>query len=168
MKLTLRDKAPFITPEMKREYGILFEKDLNIWKRSKLKMKFLIFENCKLLTEFFEGLGDSPTTMFDQGAQAAGMVCNFMTVHYPEGDEKRAYMTADGKYFAWMGISKGYLSMEIICHESVHAGFSYAKRVGRIPFGNVVEDFDEELVCYPSGRVAQVVYDEVTKHPELL
>jgi hypothetical protein len=53
--------------------------------------------------------------------------------------------------------------MEIISHESVHAGFAYAKRIKKTPRDQHALSFDEEAVCYPSGAIAAAINRAVYK-----
>jgi hypothetical protein len=54
------------------------------------------------------------------------------------------------------GLVKSKLSMAVIVHESVHAGFCYAKRVKRTPWA-AARSFDEEEVAYPAGEIARKI-----------
>lgn len=56
-----------------------------------------------------------------------------------------------------IGLVYGHLSMEIISHEAVHAGFNFSKRASRAPWDRKAQDFDEEGVAYPAGRIAAAI-----------
>jgi hypothetical protein len=76
---------------------------------------------------------------------------------------RRRILRLDGRYFCVMGFSRTRLNMEVISHESVHAGFCYAKRVRRTPW-EAARDFDEEHVAYPAGAIAQAINQWCHKH----
>lgn len=76
---------------------------------------------------------------------------------------KRRLSQADARYFCVIGFSRTQLNMEVISHESVHAGFCYAKRVRRTPW-KAARDFDEEHVAYPAGEIAAAINSWCHKH----
>lgn len=65
----------------------------------------------------------------------------------------RKCITGDRRYFCVIGLIHGHLNMEVVTHESVHAGLCYAKRATRTPWAKY-GDFDEEQIAYPAGRIA--------------
>lgn len=69
----------------------------------------------------------------------------------PRPDLVRVYVNA--RYFCIIGLCVGYLGTEVLTHEATHAGYAYAKRVGRNVWGRI-NDFDEEQIAYPTGRIA--------------
>ena len=73
-----------------------------------------------------------------------------------DGTVGRMRIVTDPRYFAVMGLVKEDLTMEVLTHESVHAGFAYAKRVKRSPWAKYA-DLDEEEVAYPSGVIAREI-----------
>ena len=75
----------------------------------------------------------------------------------------RRILKLDRRYFCVMGFSRTQLNMEVISHESVHAGFCYAKRVRRTPW-EAARDCDEEHVAYPAGSIAQAINHWCHKH----
>lgn len=81
-----------------------------------------------------------------------GLFCEVIQFH-KDGTES-SFIEADPRYFCAIGLVKGHLYGEIICHESVHAAFNYVKRVRRSPWDAHAKDFDEEAICYPAGRIA--------------
>ena len=137
----------------------LLEKDI---KLGTLYLKLLVFKNRKELRAFWDaaeptknggGVGGDTLAVVD----ALQCECqNFAKA----GDESepRSVMEVDKRYFAAMGLVRGYLGMEIVTHESVHAAFAYAKRLGpKTPWAKAVNGLDEEAVCYPAGRIARLV-----------
>lgn len=52
----------------------------------------------------------------------------FGAVNALASEGRRGLVYVDPKYFCVIGLTTGSLSMEVITHESVHAGFAFAKR----------------------------------------
>lgn len=77
--------------------------------------------------------------------------------------QERHWIEADPRYFCVIGLVKGFLSMEIICHEAVHAGLAYAKRHRRAPWDEHIRHFEEEALCYPSGKIAAAINRAIFK-----
>jgi hypothetical protein len=77
--------------------------------------------------------------------------------------KERTEMHVDPRYFAIMGLAVTHLGTEVITHESVHAGYAYAKRVWERNLWVGAKHLDEENVCYPAGLIARgivnVLYD---------
>lgn len=134
----------------------VLEADIAVMRFSRLRMKLLVFNNKTDLRVFWKklrGYGES------LGWRCLGVVNGLATEirDYRKGEPERRRMEVDPRYFAIVGLVKGHLSMEVICHESVHAGFCYSKRVYRRDLWKPANDFDEEQVCYPAGRIASAI-----------
>ena len=124
---------------------------------SKLRAKVLVFDHTKNLRHFWnECLGRG-----DLGKTCRGAVNSLIheVQFFPgKGEKPRPpVLEADPNYFCVMGLVRGYLTTEIIAHESVHAGFAYAKRIKRTPWDQESKDMCEESVCYPAGRIAGAI-----------
>lgn len=137
--------------------GILAEGDIIVGS-SRLAAKLLIFDNPKSLRMWWvKSVGS------DLGKGCLGAVngLHHEVIHFPAKGEKQRpkYLEVDPRYYCVIGLCKDHLTMEIICHESVHAGFSYAKRIKRSPWDEQAIDMDEELICYPSGKIASCIRD---------
>lgn len=139
--------------------GCLLEKDLSIY-RSNLKEKLMVFSSRRDLRKFWAAI-----TPFKLGRQCMGVVnqlsCHVLT--YDRKGNERQHIEADPRYFCVIGLVKGFLSMEIISHESVHAGFAYAKRIKKTPWDQDALGFDEETVCYPAGAIAAAINRAIDK-----
>ena len=61
----------------------------------------------------------------------------------------------DPRYACIMAFSRRHLSMEIICHESVHAADFIAKRSTTKWPGQ--DECPAEAICYPAGRIAAAI-----------
>lgn len=87
---------------------------------------------------------------------AVNQLCCERIIFFGKKSKKaeRHWIEADPRYFCVIGLVKGFLSMEIICHEAVHAGLAYAKRHKRTPWDEHIANFEEEALCYPSGKIA--------------
>jgi hypothetical protein len=127
--------------------------DISPYPKAKLKIKLLVFDGQRSLTAYGESLG-AVMGLHDYAFvySAAGM--------YHATREGRALPYADRDYFCVMVLHIGALSMEIITHESVHAGFAIAKRRVRDPWRHLFKD-PEEWVAYPAGIVATKVLQEL-------
>lgn len=137
--------------------GILLEKDIGVG-HGRLKAKLLVFDSTKNLRNFWKVLGKG-----DLGRCCRGAVNGlYMEVQaFSKETESKSRLEADVRYFCVIGLVKGYLSMEIVSHEAIHAGFSFAKRKSRAPWDVLAGDFDEEAICYPSGRIASAISREL-------
>jgi hypothetical protein len=131
--------------------GLLLEHDIGVG-HGRLRAKLLVFRNCTALRRFWRDALGRP----DLGRCCRGAVNGmFIEVHeYRKRQPVRTYLECDPRYFCVIGLVRGYLSMEIISHEAVHAGFNYAKRKSRTPWDEQAQHMDEEAICYPSGRIA--------------
>lgn len=136
--------------------GLLGDADIQLTRGSRLRAKLLVFDTPKSLRQFWlKGLGRS-----DLGRGCLGAVSSLSLecCHFPAKGQKQRppHIECDPRYFCIIGLCKGHLTMEIICHEAVHAGFSYAKRQMRQMWPNEKE-CGEEGVCYPSGVIASEI-----------
>jgi hypothetical protein len=127
---------------------IVYQGGIKMSQHSRLQAKVLVFKNRTHLKKFWDknlrnGLGSRVCAAVNA---LACECCN------PVTGETR--MEVDPRFFCVMAFNLKDLSMEIIAHESVHAGFAYARRIGkRTLFENALE-FDEEEVAYPAGEIA--------------
>lgn len=80
------------------------------------------------------------------------------------GKPDKSVMVVDPIYFCIMGLVASELCFEVICHEAIHAGFCYAKRVRHRNIWFDVHDLDEEHVCYPAGIIAATINRICFKH----
>lgn len=136
--------------------GIVFEKDIAITPRARLRLKLLVFSRTQDLRRFWKaGLrrGDLGRGCLGAVSCLGSSVFRFTPKH-PDGLE---HIEADRRYFAVVGLCLGHLGMEIITHESVHAAFAFAKRSQRTPWEAHAKSFDEESICYPAGRIASLI-----------
>lgn len=136
----------------------LLEKDI---KLGKLYLKLLVFPSMKDMKAFWYY---AEPTKYGGGrlngcaAAVSALQCQCQKVNKEGTGYDRPTMEVDKRYFAAMGLIKKYLGMEVVTHESVHAAFAYAKRLGpKTPWAKAVDGLDEEAVCYPAGRIARLV-----------
>lgn len=132
--------------------NLLFEADIRPSPRSRLRAKLLVFRNRRSLLHFWKSINETPL-----GKTCCGAV-NALSIHvidFREGSEKHR-MEVDPKYFCVIGLVAKFCTSEIVAHESVHAGFAYAKRVKLRSHDNN-PDMDEEIVCYPTGRIFRAI-----------
>lgn len=125
--------------------GLVAEADIAVSKRGRLKAKLLVFRSQTAMRKFWRiAMGH------DLGSGCFGAV-NGLAGEWSDGR-----VQVDRRYFCVIALCRRHLSMEVISHESVHAGYCYAKRQRRDIFGSVF-DFDEERVAYPAGRIAAAI-----------
>jgi hypothetical protein len=129
--------------------GLVAESDIAITPRGRLRAKLLVFEHPKSLRRFWkEALGKG-----DLGRGCLGAVTALaQEVRFLDG---KRFACVDPRYFCVIGLTLGNLSMEVITHECVHAGFAFAKRHAKDYWVSQSDDYDEEDVCYPTGRLAR-------------
>lgn len=130
------------------------EADIFPLPRGKLAAKLLVFATVNDLKRFWRSISH-PLGRGCRGAVNA-LANTKQRVGACGGSDGSAVLQGDRRYFCVIGLCARHLSMEIVCHESVHAGFCYEKRVRRNPFGPATE-FDEERIAYPAGAVAAAI-----------
>lgn len=135
---------------------ILFERDI---KLNSLYMKLLVFKNPKMLRRFWRsvsilrGSGLLSTDTVGAVASLSLMIEDYNKTQWPD-----PYLAVDRRYFSAMGLTAGYLGVDIVAHESVHAAFNYAARRGsRGPWTAEADGDREELICYPAGEITRLV-----------
>lgn len=129
----------------------LYISDIGITGRRGLQMKLIVFRNNRDLVNFWKKTMKSNQLTKD----TRGVVDQLRTTHENPGTGK-VWMEVDPRYFAVMGLLVTHLGQEIIAHESVHAGFAYAKRMGSKSRW-YDSDNEEEEVCYAAGKIASAV-----------
>lgn len=144
--------------------GLVAEGDLRFTKCSRLFVKVLVFKHPRALCAFWKsalGLAVDRaccgvvSTMASEIHTFPGRVPRFGKL--PAGcTGYTSRIECDPRYLCLMGLTVGNLSMEIVTHESVHAGFAYAKR-RRGNFWPGALEMDEENVAYPAGIIAKRV-----------
>lgn len=115
---------------------------------SALIAKVMLFERPKDLREFWRR-----RTGFDISSKCLGAVSALSRERVHPGH----VLEVDRRFFCMIGLTAGNLSMEIISHEAVHAGFAFARRRARAPWSDESLRLDEEAVAYPAGRVAAMI-----------
>lgn len=144
--ITTKEPIPRSFKNYPEASGLVYEDDISIGSR--LKMKLLVFRKPAHLKRFWKrGLGKA-----NLGKVCLGVVNSLGYELQKDGKTIQVY---DPRYFAIMGLCVGHLGMEILTHESVHAGISYAKRTGYRNLWHDPMDMDEEKIAYPVGRIAR-------------
>lgn len=134
--------------------GIIAQCDVRPTPYGRVFAKVLMFKSLRCLRDFWrKRLGVSIAR-----SQACVNQLSSWTVFLDGTGTVRArkIRSFDRRYFCVMGFALRHLDMEIICHECVHAGFAYEKRVKRRPWAEVGE-LDEERVAYPAGILARAI-----------
>lgn len=135
-----------------KRYGIVGELDIKVRHTSRLWMKALMFKSVTGMREFWrKALQNGELGRYCRGV-VNGLAVEHVRFHKGGGETRT--MEVDPRYFCIMGLIAGHTTMEIVCHEAVHAAFNYAKRVNKRDLWHGAKDLDEENVCYPAGRIA--------------
>jgi hypothetical protein len=132
--------------------GVLLEYDLKI-NYGRLRAKLMVFKNRSSLKASWKRISNQPLS---RGCCGVVNPLSTYVEDYSAG-RLRHRIEGDPGYFCVIGLVHGFLTMEIICHESVHAGFCFAKRRLRSHWDDRAEEFDEEAVCYPAGKIARLI-----------
>lgn len=125
----------------------MLDEDFKPFAKSPLKIKVVVCAGEKALRKVSERLG-KPV----EKETHAFVDCASGTEVNPKTGKLRYF--ADCNYFCAMIFKLQQINTEIITHESVHAGFSIAKRNVRDPWRRVFS-LDEEWIAYPAGIVAR-------------
>lgn len=139
--------------------GILAQGDLRLSDSGRLRAKLLIFKTTAAMRRFWA------TKLPREYRSNLGRKClgavNGLTswaeqINLKTGAKRLRVYWQDPRYFCLIALSEKSLSMEVVCHESSHAGCCYAKRTKNTPW-RAVSEFDEEEIAYPAGRVAAAI-----------
>ena len=135
--------------------GLVAEADITLHRRGRLAAKLLVFKGPLALRRFWK-LAVSDASLGRRCLGAVNSLAQESGRPTKDGGVKWDRMIGDRRYFCVIGLCVGGLSMEIIAHEAVHAGFCYERRVKRNLFGEAC-DFDEERIAYPAGAIAAAI-----------
>lgn len=145
--------------------GILLEADLRIAPCGTLHAKLLVFKHRAALRAFWRDVLNRPGELSrDTAGAVRPLWCERIRLN-AEGAEAESFMEVDPRYFAIVALVKGFLGMEVICHESVHAACAYARRSrGSVPVRRFTQNDDEEAICYPAGKIAAAINRTLYEH----
>ena len=124
------------------------QRNIKVHPGSTLAAKVLVFKHPTALRKFWR---ESMGIKLERACR--GVVTPLWT-EIIDTETDKAFFVVDRRFFCVMGLTLGNLSMEIITHESVHAGCAYARRKARSPWDEHILSHDEEAICYPAGRIA--------------
>lgn len=132
--------------------GLALSHDIAI-TGSKVKAKLLVFDTAKDMRAFWKGMFGTSL-----GRYAIGAV-NALSITYSErgNGANPTVKEVDRNYYCIMCLAKPHLTMEVVCHESVHAGYAFALRKLRAPWVQDIGDMKEEEVAYPAGLIAAAI-----------
>lgn len=150
--------------------GIVAEFDVCPRKGSPLACKVLVFKDAKTMArnaKYMLGFASLTPKLVDGNTlgECRGFVNPLSATCEKwarDGSLEYAYVEVDKRYFAVMGLTADAVCTEHVVHESVHAGFAYAKRV-KCDWDARALSFDEEEVCYPAGVIAVAINNELHK-----
>jgi len=132
--------------------GIIGEAEIKVSHESRVRAKVLVFEKRSDLKNFWKNcLGNDAVCKRTQALVSALAVKRIKIDK--DGIEESEIWEVDRRYFCIMGFIRKYLRMEVVVHESIHAGFAYAARQNRREWSKG-DAMDEEEVCYPAARIA--------------
>lgn len=131
------------------------DRDIEPYPGARFKIRLVVFDGLRSMSAYGRSLG---AQMFDGDNAFVYTGTGF----YPATRNQPRQFYADSKYFCVMVFHVGALSLELIAHESVHAGFAIAKRRVRDPWRHLFKD-PEEWVAYPAGRIMEAVTNEMRK-----
>lgn len=134
--------------------GIICEGEIRVSGGSRLRAKLLVFKTNKQMRMFFKNVLDREGSVCPK---TLGICCALSTVRekYAKGEAKPVWeiYEVDPRYFCVVCLLERHLTLEIISHESVHAGFAYVSRQNQKQWVKGEDVLDEEEICYPAGRV---------------
>lgn len=127
--------------------------DIGVTPRSRLRAKCLFFGSQRGMRRFWKAMrGEN----LSPDCLAVVNQLGFERVTFLPGGRERRVWEVDPRYFAIACFSPRALSMEVICHESVHLGCAYTARVAG-DFWPGASQHDEERLAYPVGRIAAAI-----------
>jgi hypothetical protein len=134
--------------------GIVAEADIFQTPGARLAAKLLVFASPRDLRRFWKEALGKP----DLGAGCVGAVnaLGHEAIDYGKDGDGKSRWVCDPRYFCIIGLCLNHLTMEVVTHEAVHAGFCYARRRGQDPW-NDDRRLGEEDVAYPAGRIAAAI-----------
>jgi len=170
MRKKVTTRLPRCWSEHPKAKDILAEFDIRPREGSRLALKVLVFKDSRTMAyNAFHMLGqDTLSPQLVEGndvGDVRGFVNPLVVTHEKwarDGSLEYAFVEVDKRYFAVMGLSGADLCTEHVVHESVHAGFAFAKRV-KCDWDGRALAFDEEEVCYPAGAIATAINNELHK-----
>lgn len=154
--MRVRHKKPGLPKTWGRYPGVVAEADITPTRHGRLAAKLIVFTTPKTLQEFWRDVVGNHVGRDCRGVvnSLQQSVCSIDR----HGNETNRRMQVDPRYFCVIGLCVGWLSSEVIAHESMHAGFAYARRAKRDPWAKSL-DCDEEAVCYPAGIICRAIND---------
>ena len=137
--------------------GCIHEADISLGS-SRLKLKLMVFQMTANLKRFWKDA-------MGKGSLGKGCIgaVNSLACENIDVCSGKSKMECDSRYFAIMGLCVDHLGMEVITHESVHAGISYTKRTGSRNLWHDPLDMDEEKIAYPVGKIAANIVRSLRK-----
>lgn len=143
---------------------VVYEADLRITPRSRLRAKLLVFP-CPESIELFwwHALGrelSSKRRKHTVHGVVTGLRAEVITIAGQREVGRR--IEVDPRYFCIIGLHAGDLTPATIAHESVHTALAYHARVqGRLDWPGATE-MPEEAIAYPTGIITGQITDRLT------
>lgn len=123
----------------------------------RLRAKLLVFKNPTQLRKYWLRMSGQN---LGRGCLGAVNALAYPSITFPGGRET---IKVDARFFCVIGLVKDHLTMRIITHESVHAGFCFAKRNARSWWDAQASEFDEEPIAYPAGEIGREIVIALTR-----
>lgn len=133
--------------------AIVAEADIAVTSNPMLRAKLLVFSGPSAITKFWR---EALSRNLGRGCLGAVTKLQFETLTFRKDGTEHRRVKRDRRYFCIIGLSVKHLSMEIITHESVHAGYAYRERVPSKGWPGS-RHMPEEAVCHPARRIAAAI-----------
>lgn len=132
-------------------------KDIKLTPGSKLAARVVIFKNITDLRRQVKNVFG-----IELGNSCYAAVIDLADI-VEDGQTGKKVLQCDPKYYCFIGFAQNKLSIEYVCHECVHAGYAYEKRVKRDIWAPI-NSIDEERVAYPAGMLARNIMAWIWKN----
>ena len=147
-----RNPLPRHIEDSRHFKGIVDAWDICVRVHGRLFLKVVVFESEKAMRIFWNK-AVSPDSGWTKGTSGVVSELSMDVVKFTKAGEVHM-KEVDPRYFAIMGLIRGRTDDEVLAHESVHAGFAYARRLGKRSRFYEKHGLDDEMVCYPAGRIS--------------
>lgn len=131
-----------------RKWGKLIAQEgvLKLTRHSRLRVKYLIFDNRRDLMSWYANALGRPGVV---DYRTKGI---FAVLRRDEEDA----IYVDPTYVGIICLIRGHVTPEVVIHECAHAAFAYYFRMRRREWSSFTE-LEEEEVCYPLGIMSSLL-----------
>ena len=146
---------------------VLLDADFTVTNKGRVYVKLLVFPNQTALQRFWNksGLFDNSGKLERDSVGVAHPLEVRREIYTKGQQEPVTLLEVDPRYCAVIGLCAGYLSMNIVTHESVHAAFCFAARSSRMStWALTPNSVPDETIAYPAGQIASKITGLLLKH----